>query len=135
MKEEDFIREQAGKENPFKVPEGYFESLTKQVMNQLPDIPQAAPVSEPTSWQKIKPWIYMAAMFIAILLPVRLMMEHTDALSQKTAAQTEQNENYAEEYIEYAILDHTAMDDYSFYQYMYTEEDYSFENPVNDEEL
>lgn len=135
MKEEDFIREQAGKENPFKVPEGYFESLTKQVMNQLPDIPQAAPVTEPTSWQKIKPWLYMAAMFIAILLPVRLMMEHTDALSKKTAAQTEQNENYAEEYIEYAILDHTAMDDYSFYQYMYTEEDYSFENPVNDEEL
>lgn len=37
MKEEDFIRNKCGTGNPFKVPEGYFEQFTAQLMSQLPE--------------------------------------------------------------------------------------------------
>ena len=33
MKEEDTLLKKLGKENSFKVPEGYFENLTSEVMN------------------------------------------------------------------------------------------------------
>ena len=35
MKEEDTLLKKLGKENSFKVPEGYFENLTSEVMNKL----------------------------------------------------------------------------------------------------
>lgn len=34
MKEEDTLLKKLGKENSFKVPEGYFENLTSEVMNK-----------------------------------------------------------------------------------------------------
>lgn len=37
MKEENFIREKCGSGNPFKVPDGYFERFTADVMSKLPD--------------------------------------------------------------------------------------------------
>ncbi len=37
MKEEDKIQKKIGTENPFRVPEGYFENLTSEVMNRLPE--------------------------------------------------------------------------------------------------
>lgn len=37
MKEEDILLKKLGKENSFKVPDGYFENLTSEVMNKLPE--------------------------------------------------------------------------------------------------
>ena len=37
MKEEDKILKKIGTENPFRVPDGYFENLTSEVMNRLPE--------------------------------------------------------------------------------------------------
>lgn len=37
MKEEDKILKKIGTENPFRVPNGYFENLTSEVMNRLPE--------------------------------------------------------------------------------------------------
>ena len=34
MKEEDILLKKLGKENSFKVPDGYFENLTSEVMNK-----------------------------------------------------------------------------------------------------
>ena len=35
MKEEDTLLKKIGKEHSFKVPDGYFENLTSEVMNKL----------------------------------------------------------------------------------------------------
>ena len=35
MKEEDILLKKLGKENSFKVPDGYFENLTSEVMNNF----------------------------------------------------------------------------------------------------
>ena len=37
--EEKFIIESLGKENPFRVPEGYFDHFAEQFMNELPEAP------------------------------------------------------------------------------------------------
>ena len=69
MKEEDKIQKKIGTENPFRVPEGYFENLTSEVMNRLPEKEKLIAVqTEPTMWQKVRPWLYMTAMFIGCLL-------------------------------------------------------------------
>ena len=37
MNEEEYLNSKLGKKNPFTVPEGYFEQLTAQVMEKLPE--------------------------------------------------------------------------------------------------
>ncbi len=55
MKEEDNILKKVGTENAFRVPEGYFENLTSEVMNRLPEKEKPAIIKrEPTKWERIK---------------------------------------------------------------------------------
>ena len=65
MKEEDNILKKAGTGNAFHVPEGYFENLTSEIMNRLPEKERLAfEKKESTMWERVKPWVYMAAMFV-----------------------------------------------------------------------
>ena len=65
MKEEDILLKKLGKENSFKVPDGYFENLTSEVMNKLPEKEKVVFKEEPVStWTRLKPLLYMAAMFV-----------------------------------------------------------------------
>lgn len=58
--------EEAGKELPFNVPENYFNNFTLQMESHLS--------SKPTLPRKtIKPWMYMAAMFIGVLILSQVM--------------------------------------------------------------
>ena len=54
----------------FQVPEGYFENFTDRMMAQLPE--KEEEVYTLTLWQRVRPWAYMAAMFMGISLMVRL---------------------------------------------------------------
>lgn len=76
MKEEDEILKKCGKQNPFSVPEGYFDHFTRKVTEQLPEKKEEpAPGKEITWWDQVRPWFYMAAMFILILLPIRYVIK------------------------------------------------------------
>ena len=87
MKEEDKIQKKIGTENPFRVPEGYFENLTSEVMNRLPEKEKLIAVqTEPTMWQKVRPWLYMTAMFIGAALIIRVASsEHTPSVERMAA--------------------------------------------------
>lgn len=115
MKEENELLKKYGTQNPFTVPEGYFENFAKELMNKLPEKERIAVHEEITTWQRIKPWIYMAAMFCGLMFTVRVVVgppkQDTPIF---TAAETEQ---FSDEYIE-TILDHSMMDDYTLYQYL-----------------
>ena len=57
------------KADPFKVPEGYFESFVTDMMSKLPE----RLVEKPkviNLWERIKPWVYMAAVFVGVALMV-----------------------------------------------------------------
>jgi len=74
MEEEKNILKKVGTKNPFTVPEGYFENFTQDLMSKLPEKESYLPKSEPTLWQRVKPWIYMTAMFVGIMLSVKIFI-------------------------------------------------------------
>ncbi len=62
--------------NPFTVPENYFATISDKIMAELPhkEVPQPIKV---TMWDKVKPWIYMAAMFVGIYFSIQLLHKKT----------------------------------------------------------
>ena len=74
MGKEDNILRKAGTGNPFRVPEHYFDNFTKELMGKLPEKEPLPFSAEPTLWERVKPWIYMAAMFCGIMLSVRIFV-------------------------------------------------------------
>lgn len=113
-KEETDLLKRCGTENPFTVPEGYFESFTEQLMEKLPER-EAQPAPRLTLWTRVKPWVYMAAMFCGLMLSVRMFVgeKQSPAATPETTDFTE----VPDEYID-PIVNQTMMDDYTLYQYL-----------------
>ena len=119
MKEEDTLLKKLGKENSFKVPDGYFENLTSQVMNKLPEKEKVAFKEEPVStWTRLKPLLYMAAMFVGAALIIRVAStEHKSVTVDEVAVTEVDTELISDEMIDVA-LDRAMLDDYSLYVYL-----------------
>ena len=64
-KEDSTILTKYGKNPGFKVPENYFDDFNQRMADMLPDV-EITPVAEPTMWQRVKPYLYMAAMFAGV---------------------------------------------------------------------
>lgn len=66
MKEEQNLIDKFGRKGPWTVPDGYFDSVNAEIMKKLPEY-QAAPQPVTLStWQRLKPYVYLAAMFAGI---------------------------------------------------------------------
>lgn len=123
MKEEDKVLKKVGTGNPFTVPEGYFEHLTSEVMNKLPE--QEAPpfvMKKVTKWDRVKPWAYMAAMFAGAALIIKVASYNPNPFEDKQTTATEtvtiaDSEVIYDGYIDYAV-NQSMMDDYSLYVYL-----------------
>ncbi|MDL2222474.1 hypothetical protein LJB98_00060 [Bacteroidales bacterium OttesenSCG-928-M11] len=93
--------DQISRENPFKVPEGYFEGLSTQILSNLPEREEETKVV--SLWERIKPWTYMAAMFIGIALMVKVFVGTSpekssgNILNLSSSADIEEFYNYYEE--------------------------------------
>lgn len=59
--------DEVGNKNPFKVPEGYFGQLNEQLLQQLDATATETP-QQVNMWARVKPWVYLAAMFAGIAL-------------------------------------------------------------------
>lgn len=118
MKEEDNIMKKVGKENIFRVPDGYFENLTSEVMSRLPEKETPASIKrEPTKWERIKPWLYMTAMFAGAALIIRVASADRTPATDPIAMEDTETEIVSDEYIS-AVLDNSMLDDYSLYVYL-----------------
>jgi len=82
------------KVDPFKVPEGYFENLTGNIMSQLPDI-ALEDSANATWWHRVRPWVYMAAMFTGIFLMIRLFVGTPDSVGAKRYASADIEDFYS----------------------------------------
>ena len=69
--------------NPFKVPEGYMEGLTANIMSQLPEKPRQVEPVKISLMDRVRPWIYMAAVFAGMGLFFKAIVG-TDSHSSKT---------------------------------------------------
>lgn len=69
------ILDKINRNDGLTVPEGYFDDFKRQMTSELPERPElSAPQEEPTrsTWQRMRPYIYMAAMFAGIWCMLRL---------------------------------------------------------------
>lgn len=114
MKEDSELAKKYGKKIPFTTPEGYFDNFTEQLMKQLP---QKETTEEPEigTWDRVKPWIYMVAMFCGLMFSFRLFVGEKPVSSGEPTL--ESISELPDEYIE-PIMDQTMMDDYMLYQYL-----------------
>ncbi|MDR0891016.1 MAG: hypothetical protein LBN24_00160 [Mediterranea sp.] len=127
MKEEDNITKKLGKENPFRVPEGYFEGLTSGVMEHLPEREDVVPDKVPatSTWTKLKPFLYLAAMFVGAALILRVASTSTDrkattpstAVASTAATVPADSTAISDEMLDMA-LNRAMLDDYSLYVYL-----------------
>ena len=119
MKEEDTLLKKLGKENSFKVPDSYFENLTSEVMNKLPEKEKVVFKEETVStWTRLKPLLYMAAMFVGAALIIRVAStDHKPVTVDEVAVTEVDTEAISDEMIDVA-LDRAMLDDYSLYVYL-----------------
>lgn len=118
MKEEDNIMKKVGKENGFRVPDGYFENLTSEVMSRLPEKETHVYIKrEPTKWERVKPWLYMTAMFAGAALIIRVASADRNPDIDRIAMDEPETEIVSDEYIS-TVLDNSMLDDYSLYVYL-----------------
>jgi hypothetical protein len=73
------------KTDAFKVPEGYFDTLTNDIMSILPEHARKEPIKI-NLWMRVQPWLYMAAMFVGIALMINIFVGTSSKKAIKTYA-------------------------------------------------
>ena len=82
MKEDLDILSKLGKDSGFKVPENYFADFNTKMMESLPK-PNLTPQVKPSLWVRVRPYVYMAAMFAGIWCMMRVFNDMSGATSTK----------------------------------------------------
>jgi len=86
MKTENNKLDELRDRNPFRVPEGYFESFTEDLMKRLPEkdgavVQSEEPLIEPKKvslYDRVKPLLYMAAAFVGVMLFFNIFYKTND---------------------------------------------------------
>ena len=106
MKKEDSeILKKLGKDPGFKVPENYFANFTTNLLDSLPEVKITEEV-KPTLWVKVRPFVYMAAMFagIWVMMNIFTLGKKSSATMQQRKAQISSGiavDKNAEDFIDY----------------------------------
>jgi hypothetical protein len=108
--EEQYIRQQMGTKNPFRVPEGYFDQFATELMKQLPQEENCMPKARQIPlMQRLRPLLYVAACLLIGIISVSIYFSSSDA--EDNAAQmanaSEATDTYFDEATEYAMVDNT----------------------------
>lgn len=103
-KEEKLIQEKFGQNNPFRVPEGYFESLSADIMSKLPE---RRPKSRIVT---LRPFFYAAASFVTVvMIGASLYFNRHTEEQQSLATAAAYDNSYIDEAVEYAMLDNVEI--------------------------
>lgn len=125
-REENILKERFGKENPFKVPDGYFDHLTERIMENLPE--QEVRVidirSRQTLWQKLPLRKIAAAVAVVVLLGGGSFWAWQHEANSKVVAHVKQHEQKAvasEEAAFNEMADYAMIDNETIYASLMTE--------------
>ena len=113
MEAKDNKLENMRKENPFRVPDGYFESFTARMMEQIPDDEPQFEDNKVTMWDRVRPIFYLAAMFagLGLFFKAIVFFDNSDKLSNHADSLLVSTQNST---------------------YMADESEYDFENEENE---
>lgn len=115
MMEEKYLIEKVGKENPFRVPEGYFDTLSSQIMAKVEaegvaprDIKAGKEKRAKVLW--LRPVLYAAASVCVLFISVLAYQSHSDdgvaAPTQTVVANNQMlMDDYFDEAADYVMLD------------------------------
>lgn len=111
--EESKILEKLGKNPGFKVPENYFNDFNTKLLESLPEV-KITEAEKPTLWVRVRPFVYMAAMFAGVWLMMNVFnLGKSSATGEQRAAQISAGvaiEKNADELINYgAVSDYDIM--------------------------
>ena len=98
-KEEKRITELAGQQNPFRVPEGYFEGFNERLMARLPRTEKARTIP-----LRSRLWRYAAAVAVILGVGSALYWNH-DTRSEMAYYEESTLEQYYNEALDYAMVD------------------------------
>lgn len=125
-REENILKERFGKENPFKVPDGYFDHLTERIMEKLPE--QEIRVidirSRQTLWRKLPLRKIAAAVAVVALLGGGSFRAWQHEGNSKVVAHVKQHEQKAvasEEAAFNEMADYAMIDNETIYASLMTE--------------
>lgn len=123
MKEKENVLLKVNRKSGFKTPEGYFERLYDRLPGELPERKEPATLPM-TRWQKLKPYVYLAAMFAGIWCMVKMV--HMISSSEQISL-----DNSPQEMV--AMLDEEPETFEEMYSSEYAAEDFELESEVLDE--
>lgn len=72
MKEEIKIREKYGTSAGWRVPDDYFDKFRNEMLGNLPEYPEKPREQQLSRWQRVKPYVYLAAMFAGIWMMMQI---------------------------------------------------------------
>lgn len=116
MKKDEDILAEFSKDPGFKVPDGYFSDFAKKMAESLPE-KTIEVEKKPATWLRIRPWVYMAAMFGGVWC---MMYLFSDLKSRSGMAFNEQiaeamtDEKFVDDYMNYG-----GISDYDLLKQMY----------------
>lgn len=102
-----------GKENPFRVPQGYFDDFATKLMAQLPEKEEKVIklVPKHNRWHTLRPMLYIAACICAAIFSVTLVMKHNSheqnngVNTARMEIQQNSSNDYVDEAVDYAMID------------------------------
>lgn len=133
MNSEDKLKERYGRENPFGVPENYFDSFAENMLEKLPS-EGGNVVSDTTGrvpamrllFAKAKPYLYLAAMFCGLYFGINVMKHRNDIARKAKAEQTAKTVTYSsdDEYID-KVCEYAGIEKDDIYSYV-SGQDYAY---------
>lgn len=119
MKQDSDILDKIGREPGFKVPEGYFENFARQMAENLPDR-EFKKEPQPTRWMRLRPFVYMAAMFAGVWLMMQIFSDMKNAgrndVFNPEIAKAMADEKFVDDYLLFGDIS-----DYDLMNEMYNE--------------
>ena len=116
IQEEKLLRQiTAGKDNPFRVPEGYFEQFTDKLMQQLPQQPSSVEARPATKVVPLRSrlWRYAAAFIVAAGLGIGAATYWNTTSSDAIAINDESTqEEYYNDELDYIMVGNMEIAEY-----------------------
>ena len=107
------ILDALNRKNPFKVPKGYMEGLTEQIMAGIPEVlPVEAKVV--SMRDRIRPWLYLAAVFTGLLIFFKVFI---NTVSQEIDQQDDAS-SYLQAFVLGDILQNITDEDLEYLEFI-----------------
>ena len=117
---------------PFRVPEGYMAGLTNQIMDRLPELPEKEEPQSVSQMDRIRPWLYLAAVFIGMGLFFRIIVDADKSVNQASVDSLLVQSEVSEAAIEAIDADMSA-EDADYLEYIEDQyNDYLFQESLTD---